>query len=306
MMISRDEQERLAAAIAALRQGNKTEARRLIMSVLKDNPRDETAWSWACEVAATPEERVHCLKQILAINPNHSQARRYLAQLGTTPPTHIPASEDQAPALSIGDLLFAPLGCLLQMPATYLIVGLLALALVGGVIFYNTNSDFFGLAGPEFDALTISDSKEQIEATDLYWKITYEGLADSEFPGLVRHVSPIRHNSMRILTHDILVTSGEYADPSIVSTRVANHRFRWRSTSAARPEGTINLLHTVPANEEIYHQLLQIQVQDEVIITGREILIIEAYDQAGNYLGEWHDTGCNTLLVNAVTILQEP
>ncbi len=110
---------------------------------------------------------------------------------------------------------------------------------------------------------------------------------------------------MRILTHDILVTSGEYADPAVVKTSVANHRFRWHSTGTTRPKGAINLLHTVPANEEIYRQLLQIHAQDEVIITGREILTIEAYDQDGNYLGEWHDTGCNTLLVNSVTVLQE-
>jgi hypothetical protein len=305
MMMSHDERKRLTAAIAALRQGNKTEARRLIISVLKDDPSDETAWSWACEVAATPEERAHCLKQILAINPDHTEARHYLAQLQTISPAKMPASENQAQAPRVSDFVLAPLGCLLQIPAAYLIVGLLVLALVGGIIYYNTNSDFFGLAGPDFDGLTISDSKEQIAATDLYWKITYEGLADSEFSGLVRHVSPIRHNPMRILTHDILVTSGEYADPAIVSTSVANHRFRWRSASAAHPEGTINLLHTVPANEEIHHQLLQIQAQDEVIITGREILIIEAFDQEGNYEGEWHDTGCNTLLVNSVTVLQE-
>ncbi len=304
-MNPQNEQERLAAAIAALRQGNKDKARRLIVSVLRDNPNDETAWSWACEVAATPEERVHCLQQILAINPDHAAARRYLAQLGNTPSTKTPASEDRAPAPGVGDFLLAPLGCILQVPATYLIVGLLALAIAGGIIYYNTNSDFFGLAGPDLDGLTISDSKEQIAADDLYWKITYEGLADSEFSGLVRHVSPIRHNSIRILTHDILVTSGEYADPAIVSTSVANHHFRWRSTSTAHPEGTINLLHTVPASDEIYRQLLQVQAQDEVIIAGREILIIKAYNQDGKYLGEWHDTGCNTLLVNSVTVLQE-
>ena len=304
-MNPQDERGRLETAIVALRQGDKTEARRLIISVLKDNPSDETVWSWACEVAATPEERVHCLKQILAINPDHAEARRHLAQLQVVSPTKTLAPERRAHSWSVAEVLLAPLGCLMQVPALYMIVGLLALALVGGIIFYNTNSDFFGLAGPDFDGLTISDTKEQIAAVDLFWKITYEGLADSEFPGLIRHVSPIRQNSMRILTHDILVTSGEYADPAIVNTSVANHRFRWRSTSTTRPKGTINLLHTIPANEEIYRQLLQIQAQDEVIITGREILTIKAYDQDDNYLGEWHDTGCNTLLVNSVTVLQE-
>ena len=314
-MRSRDAHEKLAAAIAALRQGNKTEARRLIISVLKDNPSDETAWSWAYEVAATPEERAHCLKQILAINPDHEMAHRHLEQLYvanpalTSSPTPAgdrqPLPEDRGHSQGIVELLLAPLGCLLQVSATYLIIALLGIVLIGGIIYYTTNTDFLGLAGPDFEHLTISDSKEQIETNDLYWKITYEKPGDSQFSGLVRHVSPIRDSRVRILTHDILVTSGEYADPAIVSTSVINHHFQWRSTRTAHPQGRINLLHTVPADEEIYRQLLQIRPQDEVIITGREILTIKTYDQDGNYLGEWHDTGCNTLLVNSVTILEE-
>jgi hypothetical protein len=311
---AKHEHERLAAAITAVRHGNKTDARRLIISVLKDDPHNELAWSWACEVAATPEERIHCLQQILAINPNHAAARRYLAQLQTSqsavtphPPVteKTPLSEDRAHNQRVADLLLAPLGCLLQASATHLTIALLALALIGGILYYTANIDFLGLAGPDFEDLTISGSKEQIKADDVYWKITYEKLKDSQFSGLVRHVSPIRDNRMRILTHDILVTSGEFADPAIVSTSVANHHFTWRSASTAHPKGTINLLHTVPADEDIYRQLLKIRPQDEVTITGREILSIEVFDQAGNHLGEWHDTGCNTLLVNSVTILQD-
>ena len=300
-----DERERLAKAITALRQGNRTEARRLIISVLKENPHSEAAWSWACEVADSSEERVHCLQQILNLNPDHTQARRYLTRLRATSPRTVRSQEERAPRPGFAGLLLTPMGCLFQVPAAYLIVTLLTLALVGGIIYYNSNTDFIGLAGPDFDDIAISASKEQIQAGDLHWKITYEKSADSEFSGLVRHVSPIRDNRVRILTHDILVTSGDYADPAIVSTSVANHRFRWRAAGTTHPEGAINLLHTVPADEEIYRQLLQVRSQDEVIISGREILVIEVFDQDDNYLGEWHDTGCNTLLVNSVTVLQD-
>ena len=75
--------------------------------------------------------------------------------------------------------------------------------------------------------------------------------------------------------------------------------------ATAQPEGSINLLHTLPANEEVYQQLLQVRSGDEVTITGREILTIRAYDRAGNYLGEWHVTGCNTLMVNSVNIARK-
>jgi hypothetical protein len=299
-----DERETLAEAIAAIRQGNRTEGRRLIISLLKENPDSELAWSWACEVADSPEERVHCLQQILNLNPDHTEARRYLTQIKATPPTKVRRQKERAHSRGLTDFLLAPIGCLLH-PTPYLIVVMLALMLLGGIIYYNANTDFIGLAGPDFEDLQISESEEQIKAGDLTWKITYEQPKNSEFYGLVRHISPIRDNRLRILTHDVLVTSGEFADPSIVNTSVANHRFRWRSAGTAHPEGAINLLHTVPANEDIYRQLLQIRSQDEVVIAGREILVIEVFNKDDRYLGEWHDTGCNTLLVDSVTILED-
>ena len=88
----------MAKAITAMRQGNRTEARRLIISVLKENPHSEVAWSWACEVADSPEERVHCLKQILNLNPDHTEARRYLTQLQAASPTEAPESTMYPPA----------------------------------------------------------------------------------------------------------------------------------------------------------------------------------------------------------------
>ena len=115
----------------------------------------------------------------------------------------------------------------------------------------------------------------------------------------------MRLRQIPILTHDVMVTSGEYADPDVVTTSVTNHRFTWRSSSTAEPRGAINLLHTVPANEEVYGQLRQIQSWDEVVITGREILRIDALDADGGYLGDWRDAGCNALLVQSVTMAGE-
>ncbi len=328
----------MAAAIAAIRRGKTAQARRLIQAALRDNPRDTLAWTWACEVATTLEDRIYCLQQILAIDPDRAEARRYLTQLEAALPPAAPPREalpspalgdglpgkslrklggealrapeagpplDPAPqptARSLADLLLTPLGCLMQLSITHLLAGLLVVALVGGAVYYTANTDFFGLAGPDFSGLTISNSYQQIEAADMTWKVTYEKPGDSQFSGLVRHVSPIREGTFRILTHDILVTSGQYADPAIVSTSVLNHHFTWHSSGTAHPTGTINLLHTVPASQDIYRQLLEIRPDDTVTIAGREILIIQTYDRAGAYLGEWHDTGCNTLLVKSVNI----
>jgi hypothetical protein len=313
---TQDERKRLALAITAVREGNLARARRLINSVLRDNPRNLMAWSWACEIAPTREEQIHCLQQMLAIDPAHVPARQYLQQLHTTAPTtNVPADPLPPPGAAEAILpsengvgkgltrwLLIPLGCLLQASAIHLVVVVLALILGAGIIYYTANTSFLGLAGVNFDSLAISPSYEQIESRDLYWKITFERKGDSQFGGLVRHVSPIRINKLRIVTHDILVTSGDYADPALVHTSVFNHKLMWRSTSTVHPKGTINLLHTIPANEEIYRQLLQVRQGDEVVIAGREVLKVMAYDPSGNYLGEWHDTGCNTLLVNSVTI----
>jgi hypothetical protein len=42
--------------------------------------------------------------------------------------------------------------------------------------------------------------------------------------------------------------------------------------------------------------------EERVIITGREILNIQIYNRNGVYQGDWHDTGCNSIIVNSVTL----
>ncbi|MDF1500104.1 MAG: hypothetical protein P1P76_06530 [Anaerolineales bacterium] len=75
-----------------------------------------------------------------------------------------------------------------------------------------------------------------------------------------------------------------------------------RYSESPRPSGAINLLHIVPASEEIYRKLLEVRDWNQVSIGGREILRIERFDAQGNYLGAWQDAGCNSILVNSVVI----
>lgn len=310
--------DRLTLAAEALHQGDRVRARQLVHQVLAEDPRNVRAWSWACEVAATWEERVHCLERILEIDPDHEPARRYLARLkgqtaeggaltSTAPPSSLagnPFPRGQT-RLGVLNLLLSPFSWFLGTSPTALLLVVVALVVVGGIVYFRANTTFFGLAKLDFDTLTISDSYEEIAADDGYWQVTFEGQGTSEFAGVVRYVSPYRDDRVRILTHDVLVTSGDFADPEIVSTSVFNHRFRWQSSSRERPAGTINLLHTVPANEEIYRQLLEIRTWDQVVVTGREILTIRAYDGDGDFIGSWQDTGCNTLLVESVRWVEE-
>lgn len=269
-----------------------------MQEALRADPTSVAAWSLACRLSTTRAEQRYCLERILELEPEHAGARRALAQLQAPPTEPAPASTQSPPGRPpLLDFLLFPLTWLLRSPV-WLISGLVGLLVLGGLVYLRANTDFFGLAGPDFSALTISADYQELAAGDFYWQVTYENPTPSEFAGLIRYIGPIRERTARILTHDILVTSGDYANPALVRTRVSNHHFTW--WAASQPQGRINLLHTVPANEEIYRQLLELREGDEVVITGVEILQIKAYRRDGTYLGEWHDTGCNTLLVESV------
>lgn len=282
----------LAEAIAAIRAGDKETGRELILDVLEDDPRNETAWTWACDVAETTEEVIHCLGQILSVNPSNEAARRHLARL----------ERDLAESIEPEGREVNWLLLVVQWGFPILLV----LVVTATLVYYRRDIlGLFGLAPLDFGTLTISESYDHFTIDDLSWRITFEKRRPSEFSGVVRHVSGMRLRQIPILTHDVLVTSGEYADPDVVTTSVSNHRFTWRSSSTAEPRGVINLLHTVPANEEVYGRLREIQSWNEVVIEGREIVRIDALDADGRYLGGWQDTGCNTLLVQSVTIVGE-
>jgi len=138
----------------------------------------------------------------------------------------------------------------------------------------------------------------------MYWEVQFEGIGESKFIGIVRHISPIRIHEFRILTHDILVTTADFSNPDIVDTNVIDHKFFWKSNQTTSPNGSINLIHAFPANKEIYQELLSIQNWDTVKITGREIYNIKSYQTDETFLGTWQDAGCNTLLIESVSIIQ--
>lgn len=76
----------LDQAIAALKAGRKTEARRLLESILATDRHNEQAWLWMSGVVDTDAERIICLENVLTLNPYNERARKGLEQLGHTPP----------------------------------------------------------------------------------------------------------------------------------------------------------------------------------------------------------------------------
>ena len=155
---------------------------------------------------------------------------------------------------------------------------------------------------PPFDDLTISPDYKHISMPDGdTWDVIFEFPADSTFTGVVRHTSLWYDSNAPFMSHDILVTTGDFVSQSSVDVSVIAHKFfyRWDGT---RPSGTIHLLHVFPATAEIFDQLKQIGKWNNVSISGREILKIDRYDSSGKYLGFWMDEGCNTILVTSVTV----
>jgi hypothetical protein len=79
----------LRQGIAAVNAGQKTEARRILMQVVRQDKRNEMAWLWLSGTVDTDEERRICLENVLAIDPNNGAARRGLE--------HLLASKDVRP-----------------------------------------------------------------------------------------------------------------------------------------------------------------------------------------------------------------
>ncbi len=211
---------------------------------------------------------------------------------------------DEEPRFSIKNVLFMPVAILLQLPPLFAFILLVLSLSLCGFLYYSLNSDFFGLAAPPFAELSFSADFSSVRDTkdQRSWKITYEEKPFTSFHGVVRHVSNWRDEPIPFATHDILITSGEYASAGLVSTSVYNHAVYYRWKSDSRPNGHINLLHIVPKNREIYSQLLLVRDWNMVTISGREIYRIDVFDPAGKYIYFWQDEGCNSILVTSVKI----
>lgn len=155
----------------------------------------------------------------------------------------------------------------------------------------------------DFDKMEVSDGFHHISvASGQHWDVSYEQSHDRVFEGVVRHTSMDHLTNFPIISFDILVTSGDFSSPVLVSTTVEDHHFTWQGLTDIPPQGTINLLHTVPKNQAIEDDLQRIKDGDHVTIRGWDILKIDGYAKNGAYVGYWEDSGCNTTLVTAVTI----
>lgn len=90
----------LQQAIAALKAGRRKQARAILAHLLRQDPHNEEAWLWLSGAVEQDSERLLCLRQVLAINPNNERARRgveLLLSKGVTLPPLAPAAPPAAP-----------------------------------------------------------------------------------------------------------------------------------------------------------------------------------------------------------------
>lgn len=76
----------LTRGIAAAKAGDRNAARQLLTRAVRRQPDSEGAWLWLSSVLDTPQGRAHCLRRVLALNPQNQAAQRGLAALEQAPP----------------------------------------------------------------------------------------------------------------------------------------------------------------------------------------------------------------------------
>lgn len=130
----------LQQGVIAHKAGKRDEARKIFITVVKQNPDSEPAWGWMYQASNNDQERIHCLKQILRINPKSEKANELLNQLLAPPLTsNMPFSSTPSPT---------PVSTLSQsknangLSITSLVLGIVAIPLS---LCYGVGS-FFGIA----------------------------------------------------------------------------------------------------------------------------------------------------------------
>ena len=74
-------EELISQAIAAVQAKNTHLARQLLKEFTGQSPNDERGWGWFYNVAENDTERLHCVKEVLRINPNNQRAKQLIQKL---------------------------------------------------------------------------------------------------------------------------------------------------------------------------------------------------------------------------------
>lgn len=132
------EQDLYQQALVAIHAGDLAKAREIFARLLKSDRKNIDYWLWMSAVVETPKERVYCLREVLALDPENQDAALGLRLLGENAPEltgPIPFEKMRAPwktSLEIADELpSASKG----MRSRVVVYSLLGVAIIGLFIF---------------------------------------------------------------------------------------------------------------------------------------------------------------------------
>ena len=74
-------EENLQAGIAAAKAGDVAHALSLFAQVVKEDPHSEQGWFLLGSCSADPKRREYCFRRVLALNPNHAEAKKQLERI---------------------------------------------------------------------------------------------------------------------------------------------------------------------------------------------------------------------------------
>lgn len=120
-----DQEQRLQAAVAAFRSGQKGYAQQLLEGILLACPDSERAWFWLSQVVEAVEERRFCLERVLALNRRNALARRELEALGPGP-SWSPLGKVTCLEKEVRSFWFLALGYLVVLAAGETLIALVA------------------------------------------------------------------------------------------------------------------------------------------------------------------------------------
>jgi hypothetical protein len=117
------------------------------------------------------------------------------------------------------------------------------------------------------EQLTFGSSIDTIGYDGVQYTATWSD--PQTFSGTVQWTGRASASSIPFLTHEVLVTTGDYSDPAIVHIKpVEDHHTTWTFPPGRNLQGTIFIVHCIPATPAIYDALDAVRVGETVEIEG--------------------------------------
>lgn len=113
---------------------------------------------------------------------------------------------------------------------------------------------------------TIDVTSGQIEHDGIQYHVKWS--EEQRFAGFARYSKATYFEFSPFITNDIIVTTGEFADPKIVSISPVRNHSTFVS-ARQKPSGTLFFIHCMPLDLVVLKQLNRVDTGDWVELTGK-------------------------------------